>query len=171
MLALISFMSEAKKCRTTMCFELFSKLSAIRWGLHWFHVGGVNLLTLRPRLAPCWFMLEAKNEENTVFWIIFETLARNLRPKVAPCWRRKLASCWTSLSTYADLCWRQQMQNNTVFWTLFLRIMFVNWSLNLLHGGGLRWPTLKPKLACWAMPEAIFVHRYSVLSTSRNLAV
>jgi hypothetical protein len=24
----------------------------------------------------------------------------------------------------------------------------------MLHGGGLRWPTLKPKLACWAMPEA-----------------
>ena len=46
------------------------------------------------------------------------------------------------------------MQKNTAFWTLFLGIMFVNSSLNLPHGGGLRWPTLKSKLACCAMPEA-----------------
>ena len=65
-------------------------------------------------------------QKNSVFWIIFETLARNLRPQVAPGWRRKLASCWTSLSTYADLCWRQTMQKNIVFWTLFLGIVFVN---------------------------------------------
>ena len=67
-----------------------------------------------------------KMQKNIVFLIIFETLARNLRPKVAPCWRRKLASCWTSLSNSADLCWMQKMQKNTIFWTLFLGIMFVN---------------------------------------------
>ena len=42
--------------------------------------------------------------------------------------------------------------------------------LNLPHGGGLRWPTLKPKLACWAMPEAKKYRKHCVLSTSRNLA-
>ena len=54
-----------EQCRKAQCFELFSKLSAIRGGLNWLHVGGVNWLTLRPRLAPCWFMLEAKHTEKT----------------------------------------------------------------------------------------------------------
>ena len=48
-----------EKSRKTMCFELFSKLSAIRGGLNWPHVGGGNWLTLGPKLASCWFMLEA----------------------------------------------------------------------------------------------------------------
>ena len=52
-------MLEAKKYRKTLCFELFSKLSAIRGGLNWPHVGGVNWLTLGPKLASCWFILEA----------------------------------------------------------------------------------------------------------------
>ena len=38
-------------CRKTQCFELFSKLSATRGGPNWPHVGGVNWLTLRPKLA------------------------------------------------------------------------------------------------------------------------
>ena len=42
-----------EKYRKTWCFELFSKLSAIRGGLNWPHVGGVNWLSLRPRLASC----------------------------------------------------------------------------------------------------------------------
>ena len=52
-----------EKCRKTQCFELFSKLSARRGGLNWLHVGGVNWLTLRPKLASCWFLLGAENVE------------------------------------------------------------------------------------------------------------
>ena len=59
-----------------------------------------------------------------------------------------------ALSVDLGKCKVKKMQKNTVFWTRFLGIMFVNGSLKWTHGGGLRWPTLKPKLACWAMPEA-----------------
>ena len=65
-------------------------------------------------------------QKNIVFCIIFETLARNLRPQVAPGWRRKLASCWTSLLTYVDLCSMQQNEKNLIFWTFFSGHMFVN---------------------------------------------
>ena len=54
-----------EKCRKTVCFELCSKLSAIRGGLNWLHVGGVNWLTLRPKLASCWFTQEAKKCRKT----------------------------------------------------------------------------------------------------------
>ena len=54
-----------EKCRKTMCVELFSKLIAIRGGLNWPHVGGVNWLTLGPRLASCRFILEAEKCRKT----------------------------------------------------------------------------------------------------------
>ena len=54
-----------EKCGKTLRFELFSKLSAIRGGLNWPHVGGVNWLTLRPKLASCWFTLEAEKCRKT----------------------------------------------------------------------------------------------------------
>ena len=49
-----------EKCRKTQCFELISKLSAIRGGLNWPHVWGANWLSSRPKLVPCWILLEAE---------------------------------------------------------------------------------------------------------------
>ena len=61
-------------CRKTRCFELFSKLSARRGGLNWPHVGGVNWLTLRPKLASCWFILEAEKCGKTQCFELFSKL-------------------------------------------------------------------------------------------------
>ena len=56
-----------------------------------------------------------------------------------------------------DLCRFGQEAKNAekhsilgVFSSNFVRKLKPKYS----HGGGLRWPTLKPKLACWAIPEA-----------------
>ena len=56
-----------EKCRKTQCFELISKLSARRGGLNWPHVGGANGLALRPKLASCWFILEANKCRKTQY--------------------------------------------------------------------------------------------------------
>jgi hypothetical protein len=63
-----------EKCRKTPCFELFSKLSARRGGLNWPHVGGVNWLTLRPKLASCWFILGAEKCGKTQCFELFSKL-------------------------------------------------------------------------------------------------
>ena len=63
-----------EKCGKTRCFELFSKLSAIRGGLNWPHVGGVNWLTLRPKLASCWFILGAEKCGKTQCFELFSKL-------------------------------------------------------------------------------------------------
>ena len=63
-----------EKCRKTRCFELFSKLSARRGGLNWPHVGGVNWLTLRLKLASCWFLLGAEKRGKTLCFELFSKL-------------------------------------------------------------------------------------------------
>ena len=56
-----------EKCGKTLCFELFSKLSARRGGLNWPHVGGVNWLTLRQVGLMLVFTGGRKTWKNTVF--------------------------------------------------------------------------------------------------------